>query len=86
MCEIGGFMALRHNKLRDIAGALLEEVCHDIAIGPILQTVGDNNLVPSTSNTNDDVRLDASGSRVRNHFLTSGCLTPMLHDTNPEVL
>ena len=39
-------MTLRHNKLKDITGALLEEVCHDVAIEPILQPISDNNLVP----------------------------------------
>ena len=29
---------------------------------------------------------EASGSRVREHLLTSKCLIPALHDTNPEVL
>ena len=45
---------------KDITGALLEEVCHDVAIKPILQSVSDNNLVPSTANTNDGVRLAVS--------------------------
>ena len=35
-------------------GALLEQVCHDVAIEPILQPVTDNNLAPSTANANDD--------------------------------
>ena len=51
-------MTLPHNKLRDITGALLEEVCHDLAIEPILQPVRDNNLVPSTINKNDGAQLD----------------------------
>ena len=59
-CKKGGFVTLCHNKLRDITGALLEEVCHDVAIQPILQPVSDNNLVPSTANTNDGARLDVS--------------------------
>ena len=46
-CKKGGFVTLRNNKLRDNRGALLEEVCHNVAIEPILQPVTDNNLVPS---------------------------------------
>ena len=60
-------MTLRHNKLRDIRGALLEEVCHDVAIEPILQPVTNNYLVPSTANTNDSARLDVS---ARNFWIT----------------
>ena len=55
-----GFVTLRHNKLRDILSALSEQVCHDVVIQPILQPVSDNNLVPSTANTNDSDRLDIS--------------------------
>ena len=55
-----GFVTLRHNKLRDVAGALLEEICHDDAIELILQSVVNNNRVPSTTNTNDEARFDVS--------------------------
>ena len=52
----GGFVTLCHNKLRDSTGALLEEVCHDAAIEPVLPQITDNNFVPSTPNTNDGAR------------------------------
>ena len=47
-------MTLRHNKLRDIAGTLLGEIYQDIAIEPLQQAVIDNNVLPSTANTNHD--------------------------------
>ena len=47
-------MTLRHNKLRDIAGTLLGEIYQDMAIEPLQQAVIDNNVLPSTANTNDD--------------------------------
>ena len=58
MCEMGEFVAFHHIDLRGIVGAFLEEVCHDIAVKTILKTIADNNLVPSTTTTNDRVRLD----------------------------
>lgn len=57
-CKKGGFVTLRHNQLRDITGALLNEVCHDVSVEPLLQPIADNNIVPSTTNTNDGARLD----------------------------
>ena len=39
---------------------MLKELCHDVAIEPILQRVTDNNIVPSTANTNDGARLDVN--------------------------
>ena len=53
-------MTLCHNNLRKVTGALLEEVCLDVAIKLILQPVTGNDLVPSTVNTNDNTRLDVS--------------------------
>ena len=47
-------------RLRDITDALLEELFHGVAIEPILQPNADNNLVPSTTNTNGGTRLDVS--------------------------
>ena len=83
-----GLFTLPHNKLRDITGTLVQEVCHDVAIEPIRQPVTDNNLAPYTANTNYGVRLDVSTSifsaLIRKHFLTTGYLIPKIHDTNPE--
>ena len=45
-------MTLCHNKISKMTNALFEEVCHDVAIEPILQSVTNNNLVPS-ANTNN---------------------------------
>ena len=75
----------------DITGALLEEVCHDVAIEPILQPVTDNNLVRLTANTNDSARLDASARSFwiisqKAFFGATTCLTPTLHNTNLKVL
>ena len=64
-CKEGGFVTLCHNNLRNIADALLEEVCLDVAIKLILQPVTGNDLVPSTVNTNDNTRLDVSARSFR---------------------
>ena len=58
----GQIVNIFHTKLRGITSALLEEICHDVGIEPILQPVADNNLVSSTTNTNDSARLDVSAS------------------------
>ena len=38
-CGSGGFPTLLHNELRDFTAAALSEVCHDVAIEPVLQPV-----------------------------------------------
>ena len=52
----GEFETLRHKKLRGITGAFCEEVCHDVVIELILQSVTDCSLIPLTTNTNDGSR------------------------------
>ena len=64
-CKKGGFANLHHNQLRGSTGELLEGVCHDVAIEAILQPVTDNNLVPSSANTNGGARLDVSARGFR---------------------
>ena len=66
-CKKGSFVTLCHDKLREITGALLKEVCHNVAFEPILELVTDNNLVPSTANTNVSARLDVN---VRSSLIT----------------
>ena len=35
-CAKGGFISLRHNKLRDITAESLSEVCNDVCVEPKL--------------------------------------------------
>ena len=78
-------MAFHHIDLRGIVGAFLEEVFHDIAVKTILKTIADKNLVPSTTNTNDRVRLDV---RARSFWITGqkSFFNVRVFDTNPKVL
>ena len=36
VCSFGGFPTIRHNELRDITAELLTEVCHNVAVEPVL--------------------------------------------------
>ena len=59
-CKKGGFISLRHNKLRNFLAKSMKEVCHDVQIEPPLQTlVGVENL-PKSSVKSDEARLDVS--------------------------
>ena len=40
-CPKGAFPTIRHNKLRDLTGNLLAEVCCYVCIELVLQTLGD---------------------------------------------
>ncbi|XP_066918884.1 uncharacterized protein [Clytia hemisphaerica] len=60
-CKKGGFISLRHNKLRNFFAMSMKQVCHDVQIEPPLQSlVGVENL-PKSSVKSDEARLDVSG-------------------------
>ena len=58
-CMKGGFVVMRHNRLRDLEASILKEVCKDVKVEPKLLPLG-NGSVTST-NTSDRARLDISG-------------------------
>ena len=57
-CKKGGFITLRHNRLRNITTSLLTEVCHDVCIEPTLQKLTGEQFEQRTANTSDEARLD----------------------------
>ena len=56
----GGFITLRHNRLRNITASLLKVVCHDVRIEPILQKLTGEQFEQRTANTTDKARLDVA--------------------------
>ena len=56
----GGFITLRHNRLRNITASLLKEVCHDFRIEIILQKLTGKQFEQRTANTLDASRLDVA--------------------------
>ena len=58
---VAGFPTLRHNELRDFTAAALSEVCHDVAIEPVLQPpISGESFNYATANVEDEARLDVS--------------------------
>ena len=64
VCAKGGFPTLRHNEIRDITADLLTEVCHDVAIEPMLQPLTGEKFQKKTANMSDEARLDLSARGV----------------------
>ena len=57
ICRHGGFQIQRHNRLRDLIAALLQEVCANVSTEPLLQPITGESLGPS-ANKDDNARLD----------------------------
>ena len=63
VCKKGGYVALRHNALRDTEAALMDQVCKDVQIEPSLLPVGGVQL-NNGANTADGARLDISARGI----------------------
>ena len=57
ICMRGGFIIQKHNELRDLEAELLNMVCKDVALEPVLQDVKGEQLTQE-SNKVQDARLD----------------------------
>ena len=57
ICRCGGFIIQRHNELRDLEAEMLNIVCHDIEIEPVLQEVKGETL-PNGTNKAPDACVD----------------------------
>ena len=56
-CKLGGYVAMRHNHLRDLEAEILKEVCKDVKTEPQLIPIENDGLA---SNTGEKSRLDVS--------------------------
>ena len=57
ICKRGGFITQCHNELRDLEAELLNMVCTDVEIEPVLQDISGEQLGRG-SNRAPDARLD----------------------------
>ena len=59
-CKRGGFVTLRHNEVRNITANLLNEVCNDVKIEPMLAELDGERIHETTGNRRREARLDVS--------------------------
>ena len=59
-CAKGGFISLRHNRIRNITANLLTEVCKDVRVEPQLQSLSGEVFAEASTNVSDQARADIS--------------------------
>ena len=66
ICRRGGFIIQRHNEVRDLEAEMLNMVCYDVEVEPVLQEIT-GEMLPRGVNKAPDPRLDihARGFRDR---------------------
>ena len=63
-CKRGGFVTIRHNDIRDFTAEILNEVCNDVAVEPLLAPLTGEQFQHRTANTEDHARLDVAARGV----------------------
>jgi len=53
VCRRGGFIIQRHKELRDLEAGMLNIVCHDVQVEPVLQELTDELLTRGTNQAPD---------------------------------
>ena len=61
-CKKGGFITLRHNEIRDITASVLNEVCKDVELEPLLIPLNGETFKNKSSIKGDEARLDISAN------------------------
>ena len=62
VCSFGGYPTIRHNELRDVIGDLLSEVCHNVAVEPVLQKLIGEVFTSKTANSSQEARADVGAT------------------------
>ena len=57
-CKKGGYIIMRHDKIRDLEAFILKDVCKDVRIEPELLPIG--NIAVDCNNKSEKARLDVS--------------------------
>ena len=63
-CKTGGYVIMRHNRIRDTEASIMKEVCFDVQPEPMLTPLVPGEVMTRSTNTADQARLDISGRGV----------------------
>ena len=77
VCRHGGFIFQRHDGLRDLEAEMLNKVCNDVQIEPVLQEISGEELTPSANKAADarlHIRARGFWERQGSAFLDVRCV------------
>ena len=81
-CKLGGYVGMRHNRVRDLEAALMKEVCHNVQIEPELLPLGNDNT--RSGNVAEKARLDVAGVGVWGTYEKTFLDIRIMHPNSPS--
>ena len=84
ICKLGGYVSLRHNRVRDLEAELMKEVCHDVKVEPELIPIERN--TNRRGNTAEKARLDVSGVGVWGPYEKTFLDIRVMHPNSPSYM
>ena len=86
MCKLGGYVSLRHNRIRDLEAELMREVCHDVKIEPDLIPIENELNTSGSGNKKERARLDVSGVGVWGPYEKTFLDIRVMHPNSPSYM
>ena len=83
-CKLGGYVNMRHNRIRDLEAELMREVCHDVKVEPELLPL--DSEVDRAGNVAEKARLDVSGIGVWGSYERSFLDVRIIHPNAPTYM
>ena len=83
-CKLGGYVNMRHNRIRDLEAELMREVCHDVKVEPELLPL--DSEVDRAGNVAEKARLDVSGIGVWGSYERSFLDVRIIHPNAPSYM
>ena len=84
ICKLGGYVTMRHNRIRDLEAELMREVCHDVRVEPTLIPIAEDSN--RSGNTANKARLDVSGVGVWGPYEKTYLDIRVMHPNAPSYL
>ena len=84
ICKLGGYVTMRHNRIRDLEAELMREVCLDVRVEPALIPIA--NDTHRGGNTANKARLDVSGIGVWGPYEKTFLDIRVMHPNSPSYL
>ena len=84
-CKSGGYVSMRHNRVRDLEAELMREVCHDVRIEPELLPIA-NDTNRTRGNIAEKARLDVSGVGVWGNYEKTFLDIRVMHPNSPSYI